>query len=186
MGHFELLWYRRPFCFTTCGHLIATGDICYQGNCPRQQPSQLLVQVLLVIADRLMGQRRAVFWGVLVCSVCALALPFGAPTMFASMVLIVMGLVFVEAKRFIIVADHFMGRRFSARRWILNLRLRYQLGFIYCPSWTQKQSGFHLAFSLAAIGMFFGLIEFHFLFGKHLSRIHCTQIHCNQRKLSLW
>ncbi|MBC6498074.1 hypothetical protein H7R52_00275 [Weissella confusa] len=34
---------------------------------------------------------------------------------------------------------------------------------------TQEQAGFHLAFSLAAIGMFFGLIQFHFG-GKHLSK----------------
>ena len=42
--------------------------------------------------------------------------------------------------------------------------------FIYCPiaSWlTQEQAGFHVAFSLAAIGMFFGLLQFHFG-GKHL------------------
>src|SRR5699024_610561 len=33
--------------------------------------------------------------------------------------------------------------------------------------WTQENIGFHAGFSLAAIGMFFGLVQYHFG-GKHL------------------
>ncbi|MBJ7617382.1 peptide MFS transporter [Weissella confusa] len=161
-------------------HLIATGDL----NVTKATAASIMaIYASMVylsgvvggfIADRLMGQRRTVFWGgvLIMFGHIALALPFGAPAMFASMVLIVMGTGLLKPNVSSLVGSLYKDGNSARDAGFSIFVFGINLGSFIAPllvGWTQEQAGFHLAFSLAAIGMFFGLIQFHFG-GKHLSK----------------
>ncbi|TGE83653.1 peptide MFS transporter [Weissella confusa] len=161
-------------------HLIATGDL----NVTKATAASIMaIYASMVylsgvvggfIADRLMGQRRTVFWGgvLIMFGHIALALPFGAPAMFASMVLIVMGTGLLKPNVSSLVGSLYKDGDSARDAGFSIFVFGINLGSFIAPllvGWTQEQAGFHLAFSLAAIGMFFGLIQFHFG-GKHLSK----------------
>jgi len=159
-------------------HLIDTGDLHVTRATAASIMAIYASMVYLsgaiggFIADRLMGQRRTVFWGgvLIMLGHISLSLPFGASAMFASMVLIVMGTGLLKPNVSSLVGSLYNDTDARRDAGFSIFVFGINLGSFIAPllvGWTQDKVGFHVAFLLAAIGMFFGLLQFHFG-GKHL------------------
>jgi POT family proton-dependent oligopeptide transporter len=118
------------------------------------------------IADRMIGYHKAIFIGgvSIMFGLIVLALPFGANALFASIALIIIGTGLLKPNVSSLVGSLYSvnaPRRdadFSVFVFGINL------GAFISPllvRWTQNSIGFHAAFGLAAIGMFFGLIQYY-------------------------
>ena len=135
-------------------HLIATGDL----NVTKATAASIMaIYASMVylsgvvggfIADRLMGQRRTVFWGgvLIMFGHIALALPFGAPAMFASMVLIVMGTGLLKPNVSSLVGSLYKDGDSARDAGFSIFVFGVNLGSFIAPllvGWTQEQAGFH-------------------------------------------
>ncbi|WP_278621082.1 peptide MFS transporter, partial [Weissella koreensis] len=125
------------------------------------------------IADRMIGSRKAVFIGgvFILLGHVVLALPLGSSALFGSIILITIGTGFLKTNVSSLVGSLYSpeDRRRDAGFSIFVFGIN--LGSFIAPllvGWTQKNFGFHLAFGLAAIGMFFGLIQYYFGGKKNL------------------
>ena len=117
------------------------------------------------IADRILGTRKAVFYGgiVIMLGHISLSLPLGAIGLYASMVLIIVGTGLLKPNVSAVVGDLYAendGRRdagFSIFYMGINMG-----GFLapLLVGWFQGEWGFHAGFSVAAVGMAIGLIVF--------------------------
>jgi len=119
------------------------------------------------IADRLIGSRKAVFIGgvFIMFGHIVLAMPFGATALFTSITLIIIGTGLLKPNVSSLVGSLYSvnDRRRDAGFSIFVFGIN--VGSFFAPllvGWTQKTVGFHAAFGLAAIGMFFGLIQYYF------------------------
>ncbi|MFL1696376.1 peptide MFS transporter [Weissella kandleri] len=154
-------------------HLISTGDL----NITRAVAASIMaIYASMVylsgavggyIADRMIGSRKAVFLGGVFIMVghLVLALPFGASALFGSIALIIIGTGLLKPNVSSLVGSLYTptDRRRDAGFSIFVFGIN--LGSFIAPllvGWTQESFGFHAAFGLAAIGMFFGLIQYHF------------------------
>ncbi|KRN74436.1 hypothetical protein IV73_GL000355 [Weissella kandleri] len=154
-------------------HLIATGDL----NITRAVAASIMaIYASMVylsgavggyIADRMIGSRKAVFLGGVFIMVghMVLALPFGASALFGSIALIIIGTGLLKPNVSSMVGSLYTptDRRRDAGFSIFVFGIN--LGSFIAPllvGWTQESFGFHAAFGLAAIGMFFGLIQYYF------------------------
>lgn len=159
-------------------HLIAIGDLHVTRATAASIMAIYASMVYLsgaaggYIADRLLGQRRTVFWGgvLIMLGHIALSLPFGASALFSSIALIIIGTGLLKPNVSSLVGslykDNEQGRDAGFSIFVFGINL----GAFVAPllvGWTQTQFGYHIAFGLAAIGMFFGLIQYHFG-GKNL------------------
>lgn len=128
------------------------------------------------ISDRIWGSRRTVFLGgvLIMFGHIALSLPFGIPSLYASIALIVIGTGLMKPNISSMVGDMYSEedkRRdagFSMFVFAANFGAAVAL---WAVPWASNGFGlhlfgahqnFHAGFSLAAIGMFFGLLQYYF------------------------
>lgn len=115
------------------------------------------------ISDRLLGSRRTVFWGgvLIMLGHIVLSLPIGATGLFGSIVLIVLGTGLLKPNVSEIVGSLYPGddlRRDSGFSiFVMGINFGSLIAPIFVP-WMADKVNFHAGFSLAAIGMFVGLI----------------------------
>lgn len=119
------------------------------------------------VADRLLGARPSVFWGgvLIMLGHTVLAMPFGASALFGSIILIILGTGFLKPNVSTLVGTMYSenDRRRDAGFSIFVFGIN--LGAFLAPlavGAAQEAAGYHVAFSLAAIGMLIGLIVYHF------------------------
>ena len=160
-------------------HLIAVGDLNITRSVAASVMAIYASMVYLsgslggYVADRMIGSRKAVFIGgvFIMLGHIVLALPLGSSALFGSIILIIIGTGLLKPNVSSLVGSLYtpQDRRRDAGFSIFVFGIN--LGSFIAPllvGWTQKNFGFHLAFGLAAIGMFFGLIQYYFGGKKNL------------------
>ncbi|MFD1672911.1 peptide MFS transporter [Agrilactobacillus yilanensis] len=126
------------------------------------------------IADRLLGSRRTVFMGgvLIMFGHIALALPFGASALYVSIVLIVLGTGLLKPNISEMVGTLYSPEDVRRDTGFSIFVLGINLGSLLAPAivgTVGQKVNFHLGFSIAAIGMFFGLLQYYFGGRKYLS-----------------
>ncbi|GBG95499.1 dipeptide/tripeptide permease [Ligilactobacillus salitolerans] len=117
------------------------------------------------ISDRLWGPRRTVFVGgvLIMFGHIVLATPFGQAALFSSIALIVIGTGLLKPNVSEMVGSLYTEedpRRDSGFNiFVFGINMGAFLA-PYIVGWLGQNVNFHLGFSLAAIGMFFGLIQY--------------------------
>ncbi|MFT8825951.1 MAG: peptide MFS transporter [Liquorilactobacillus mali] len=127
------------------------------------------------ISDRVWGSRRTVFVGgiLIMLGHTVLATPFGKLALFISIALIVVGTGLLKPNVSEMVGDLY--QKGDARRdtgfniFVFGINLGAFIAPIIVGYLGQKVN-FHLGFSLAAIGMLIGLIQYYFDGNKYLSK----------------
>lgn len=127
------------------------------------------------VSDRLWGPRRTVMAGgiLIMFGHIALSLPVGAVALFVSIALIVIGTGLLKPNVSEMVGSLYATddpRRDSGFNIFV---FGVNLGAFVAPllvGYLGQQVNFHLGFSLAAIGMFFGLLQYYFGGKKYLSK----------------
>ncbi|MDR0898984.1 MAG: peptide MFS transporter [Lactobacillaceae bacterium] len=124
------------------------------------------------VSDRLTGPRKAVMWGgiLIMFGHISLALPIREAGLYAAIVLITLGTGLLKPNVATMVGNLYSADDTRRDAGFSIYIFSVNLGAFVAPllvGWTQGVAGFHVAFSLAAIGMFFGLIQF-YIGGKHL------------------
>jgi proton-dependent oligopeptide transporter, POT family len=125
------------------------------------------------VADRLWGQRRAVFVGgcIIACGHFSMAVP-SLPTFYLGLILIVIGTGLLKPNVSTMVADLYPegGARRDAGFSIfyMGINLGAFMGAILCGLIGERYN-FHWGFSLAGIGMIVGLVQYS-LGGKYLGQ----------------
>ncbi|MBM7616872.1 POT family proton-dependent oligopeptide transporter [Weissella uvarum] len=119
------------------------------------------------MADRVLGERRTVFWGgvLIMLGHIVLALPGATAALFGAMALLVLGTGLLKPNVSSMVGSLYGADDPRRDSGFSIFVFGINLGSFLAPilvGWTQKSFGFHAGFSLAAIGMLFGLIQFHF------------------------
>jgi POT family proton-dependent oligopeptide transporter len=117
------------------------------------------------VADRLLGPRRAVLYGgiLIMCGHISLATPFGAPALYASMVFLVLGTGLLKPN-----ISHSVGQLYPEhdRRRDAGYSIFYMgisVGAVLSPfvvGTLGQRVDYHLGFGVAAVGMFFGLVQY--------------------------
>ncbi|CAH1854606.1 peptide MFS transporter [Convivina praedatoris] len=116
------------------------------------------------VADRFLGEYRTVLIGgvaIMVGHIC-LSLPAGALGLFGSMIFIIAGTGFLKPNVSSMVGSLYAKDDSRRDAGFSIFVFGINLGAFIAPilvGWTQNRYGFHLAFSLAAIGMFVGLVQ---------------------------
>ncbi len=161
-------------------HLISTGDL----NISRTTAASIMaIYASMVylsgavggyIADRILGARRTVFWGgvLIMLGHIALAMPFGASALFSSIALIIIGTGLLKPNVSSLVGSLYKPNDASRDAGFSIFVFGINLGAFIAPllvGATQEAAGYHVAFGLAAVGMFFGLLQYHFG-GKRLNK----------------
>lgn len=161
-------------------HLISTGDL----NISRTTDASIMaIYASMVylsgavggyIADRILGARRTVFWGgvLIMLGHIALAMPFGASALFSSIALIIIGTGLLKPNVSSLVGSLYKPNDASRDAGFSIFVFGINLGAFIAPllvGATQEAAGYHVAFGLAAVGMFFGLLQYHFG-GKRLNK----------------
>ena len=137
------------------------------------------------ISDRIWGSRRTVFLdGVLIMfGHIALSLPFGIPSLYASIALIVIGTGLMKPNISSMVGDLYSEEDKRRDAGFSMFVFAANFGAAVAPWAVPRASNgfglhlfgahqnFHAGFSLAAIGMFFGLLQYYFGGRKTLSKI---------------
>ncbi|GAK30072.1 dipeptide/tripeptide permease [Weissella oryzae SG25] len=154
-------------------HLISIGDLHISRTTAASVMAIYASMVYLsgavggYIADRILGARRTVFWGgvLIMLGHIALALPFGASALFSSIGLIIIGTGLLKPNVSSLVGTLYKPNDSSRDAGFSIFVFGINLGAFIAPllvGATQRAAGYHLAFGLAAIGMFFGLLQYHF------------------------
>ncbi|MDO1605951.1 peptide MFS transporter [Lactobacillus sp. YT155] len=122
------------------------------------------------ISDRLLGSRRTVFWGgvLIMFGHIVLALPFGASALYVSILLITIGTGMLKPNISEMVGGLYSPEDTRRDAGFSIFVLGINFGSLIAPlavGYVQGAVNYHAGFSLAAIGMFFGLI-FYVLDGK--------------------
>lgn len=117
------------------------------------------------IADRILGTRKAVFYGgiVIMLGHIALSLPLGAMGLYASMVLIIVGTGLLKPNVSAVVGDMYAANDGRRDAGFSIFYMGINMGAFLSPllvGWIQGEWGFHAGFSVAAVGMAIGLIVF--------------------------
>ena len=117
------------------------------------------------VSDRILGSRKTVFYGgiLIMLGHIALATPFGQVALYLSIALIIFGTGFLKPNISDMVGgiyekeDDRRDAGFSIFVFGINLG-----AFVapYLVGYLGQEVNFHLGFSLAAIGMFFGLVKY--------------------------
>ena len=136
------------------------------------------------LSDRVWGPRKTVFWGgvLIMFGHISLSLPFGEPALYTSIALIVMGTGLLKPNVSEMVGGLYApeDRRRDAgfSMFVFGINLGAAIAPILVP-WAADGFGmhlfgngqnFHAGFSLAAIGMFFGLLQYSIDGRKYLSK----------------
>ncbi|KKB39811.1 peptide MFS transporter [Bacillus thermotolerans] len=117
------------------------------------------------LADRLLGTSRTVFWGgvLIMFGHIALAVPAGASALFISMALIVIGTGLLKPNVSSMVGDLYADEDPRRDSGFSIFYMGINAGALIAPlivGTVGQEYNFHLGFSLAAIGMFLGLVLF--------------------------
>ncbi len=117
------------------------------------------------IADRLLGSTSTVFYGgvLIMLGHIALSIPGGLTSFFISMVLIVIGTGLLKPNVSNIVGDLYAPDDYRRDSGFSVFYMGINIGALLAPlivGTVGQEVNFHLGFSIAAIGMFFGLITF--------------------------
>ena len=119
------------------------------------------------VADRIIGARPAVFWGgvLIMLGHIVLTLPFGASALFGSIILIIIGTGFLKPNVSTLVGtlydEHDRRRDAGFSIFVFGINLGAFIAPLIVGA-AQEAAGYHVAFSLAAIGMFIGLLVYYF------------------------
>ncbi|KRN82725.1 peptide MFS transporter [Pediococcus ethanolidurans] len=127
------------------------------------------------VSDRILGPRKTVFWGgvFIMLGHIALALPFGAPALFISIALIVVGTGLLKPNVSEMVGGLYTEEDIRRDSGFSIFVFGINLGALIAPllvGWVGAHINFHVGFSLAAIGMFFGLLQYYLGGKKYLSK----------------
>ncbi|WP_283677997.1 peptide MFS transporter [Lentilactobacillus sp. Marseille-Q4993] len=122
------------------------------------------------MSDRVWGSRKTVFYGgvLIMFGHIALSLPLGAIALFVSIALIVVGTGLLKPNISEMVGGLYTEDDMRRDSGFTIFVFGINLGSFVSPllvGWVQGAVNFHAGFSLAAIGMFFGLL-FYYLGGK--------------------
>ncbi|MCU9593382.1 peptide MFS transporter [Caldibacillus thermolactis] len=117
------------------------------------------------IADRLIGTQKAVFYGgiLIMLGHIALAIPGNVPFFFVSMVLIVLGTGLLKPNVSSVVGDIYSPEDRRRDSGFSIFYMGINLGAFIAPFIVGEvgmKVNFHLGFSIAAVGMFIGLVVF--------------------------
>lgn len=117
------------------------------------------------IADRILGTRKAVFYGgiLIMLGHIALSLPGGVTALYASMVLIIVGTGLLKPNVSSVVGDLYAENDSRRDAGFSIFYMGINLGAFISALITgavQKSAGFHSGFSVAAVGMAIGLIVY--------------------------
>ncbi|WP_188455977.1 peptide MFS transporter [Virgibacillus oceani] len=131
------------------------------------------------ISDRLLGGTRTVFYGgvLIMFGHIVLALPGSITGLFVSMALIVLGTGLLKPNVSNVVGDLYSKEDPRRDSGFSIFYMGINLGALIAPlivGTVGQEYNFHLGFSLAAIGMFLGLIVFIFTKGKYLGSAGST------------
>ena len=124
------------------------------------------------IADRILGTRKAVFYGGILIMIghIALSLPFGAIGLYASMVFIIVGTGLLKPNVSAVVGDLYADNDGRRDAGFSIFYMGINMGAFISPllvGWFQGNWGFHAGFAVAAVGMAIGLIVY-VMSQKHL------------------
>ncbi len=125
------------------------------------------------LSDRVWGARKTVFYGgvLIMFGHIALSVPFGKWALFVSIVLIVAGTGLLKPNVSDMVGGLYSEKDDRRDAGFTIFVFGINLGSFISPilvSWLGLSYNFHLGFSLAAIGMFFGLLQYVLGGKKHL------------------
>ncbi|SET18552.1 proton-dependent oligopeptide transporter, POT family [Salinibacillus kushneri] len=131
------------------------------------------------LADRIFGTRKAIFYGgiLIMLGHIALAIPGSVALFFVSMVLIVLGTGLLKPNVSSVVGDIYSEKDERRDAGFSIFYMGINLGAVLAPWITGSLAdySFHLGFSMAAIGMFIGLILF-MVTGKGYLGLAGTQV----------
>ncbi|QHS23701.1 peptide MFS transporter [Virgibacillus sp. MSP4-1] len=131
------------------------------------------------LADRIFGTRKAIFYGgiLIMLGHIALAIPGSVALFFISMVLIVLGTGLLKPNVSSVVGDIYSEKDERRDAGFSIFYMGINLGAVLAPWITGSlmDYSFHLGFSMAAIGMFIGLILF-MITGKGFLGLAGTQV----------
>ncbi|KRN92330.1 peptide MFS transporter [Pediococcus stilesii] len=127
------------------------------------------------ISDRILGSRKTVFYGgvLIMFGHIALSLPFGSAALLISIGLIVAGTGMLKPNVSEMVGSLYSVEDTRRDAGFSIFVFGINLGALLAPlivSWVGFQINFHAGFSLAAIGMFFGLIQYYLGGKKYLNK----------------
>ena len=117
------------------------------------------------VSDRVLGAKRTVFFGgiFIMLGHIVLALPFGVSTLFISMALIIIGTAFLKPNVSGMVGHLYSKTDLRRDAGFSIFYMGINLGAMIAPiivGTLGQNYNYHLGFSLAAIGMFFGLLQY--------------------------
>jgi POT family proton-dependent oligopeptide transporter len=118
------------------------------------------------LSDRVFGSRRTVFYGgiFIMFGHIALAVPFGLVTLFLAMILIIIGTGMLKANVSSMVGHLYTKEDTRRDAGFSIFYMGINLGALVAPlivGTVGQKVNYHLGFSLAAIGMFFGLLQYY-------------------------
>ncbi|WP_300562370.1 peptide MFS transporter [Companilactobacillus sp.] len=125
------------------------------------------------ISDRILGPRRTVFWGgvLIMFGHIVLSLPIGMGGLFGSIVLITLGTGLLKPNVSDMVGSLYTEQDPRRDSGFSIYVMGINLGSLFAPAavqWAAAQYNYHVGFSLAAIGMFIGLVVYYIDGRKYL------------------
>ncbi|MGT2957656.1 peptide ABC transporter permease [Streptococcus bovimastitidis] len=117
------------------------------------------------VSDRILGSRKSVLYGGILIMIghIALATPFGKTALFVSIALIILGTGFLKPNVSEMVGSLYGEKDLRRDAGFSIFVFGINLGAFIAPAlvgYLGQEINFHLGFSLAAIGMFFGLMQY--------------------------
>lgn len=117
------------------------------------------------VADRLLGSRRAIFWGgvLIMFGHISLAIPAGAPSLYASMIFLVLGTGLLKPNITNAVGALYSDTDTRRDAGFSIFYMGVNLGAFVAPfvvGTLGQNVNYHLGFSIAAVGMAIGLIQY--------------------------
>ncbi|MCA1358575.1 peptide MFS transporter [Streptococcus iniae] len=117
------------------------------------------------VSDRILGSRKSVLYGgiLIMLGHIALATPFGKTALFVSIALIILGTGFLKPNVSDMVGSLYGEKDLRRDAGFSIFVFGINLGAFVAPAivgYLGQEVNFHLGFSLAAVGMFFGLLQY--------------------------
>ncbi|MBQ0140261.1 MAG: peptide MFS transporter [Kurthia sp.] len=128
------------------------------------------------IADRVLGTRRSIFWGgiLIMLGHITLALPGGVPFLFTAMILIILGTGLLKPNVSSVVGEIYSDEDTRRDSGFSIFYMGINLGSFIAPliigAVQEETKSYHAGFSVAAVGMFIGLIMYKVTEKKNLGK----------------
>lgn len=119
------------------------------------------------VSDRVLGSRKTVFIGglLIIAGHIVLATPFGVPALFVSIMLIVFGTGMLKPNVSGMVGHLYSKTDLRRDAGFSIFYMGINIGALIAPlvvGTLGQEYNYHLGFSVAAVGMFFGLLQYYF------------------------